>query len=195
MNVDERRKDPRRTRSSRRKAIFNEIARRIVARDRAARRYGWSQNTIGEIARNLEWAFTQGVEGETFERPSRLDEEESDAAVDWIDIPPRPREAFHDLFWMRHETAQDSGLDVQLFARRYKDGNLRWSSDPRDQSKYDFGWSASTITPLVKLGLLEPVENAPGVLRITKKGLNTWAAYKRRETAKDPTLPILNARG
>lgn len=183
-------------RSSRRKLVFNEIARQIIARDRLARKYGRSQNTIGEIARMLEWAYLAGGDGETFENPNALPAQEGAAVVDWIEIPPRPREVFWELCSLRigDDPAQHSGSDLKLFAKLDEGGKLKWGVQTHDQCSSDFGWSESTITPLLKLGLLEPDECASNSLRITKKGLNTWVAYKQREEAGDPTLPMLNIR-
>ena len=40
-----------------RRATFKEIAREIIREDRAAKKYGYSQNTIGAIERALKDAF------------------------------------------------------------------------------------------------------------------------------------------
>lgn len=85
-----------------RRAEFKEIARSIIARDRTARKNGWSQNTIGEIERALVTAYISG-RSETTMRPAA-------PAVDfvnWIEIPPRARDAL----WFMSVAISGSGHD------------------------------------------------------------------------------------
>ena len=44
-----------------RKALFREIAREIVAKDRYNRKYGLSVDTAGAIANALERAYREGI--------------------------------------------------------------------------------------------------------------------------------------
>lgn len=73
------------------RALFREVARDIVARDREARKRGLTQNTIGEIERAMVKAYVCGQEALLDDRLSLR--RPPDAPIDWLEIPPRARES------------------------------------------------------------------------------------------------------
>ncbi len=97
-----------------RAASFSEAARAVVHKDRYDRRAGFSVDTAGAIARALERAYAQGfVDAQappTAPAPSKAAADAATAAkpVEWILIPPRPRDAFWTicLFTLGRDAAQ-----------------------------------------------------------------------------------------
>ncbi len=90
-------KDPHRT------AAFREAARAIVFKDRDDRRAGLSVDTAGAIARALERAYAQGFADAQASASPVAEPSEATAAggaagpgrpMEWVLIPPRPRDAF-----------------------------------------------------------------------------------------------------
>lgn len=80
------------------RAQLKEIARDIISRDRSARKYGTTQNTIGEIERALVRAFRLGQDmGDLPFAPPRPDH----LGVGWEEVNPRGREVLRGLSY-RH---------------------------------------------------------------------------------------------
>lgn len=165
-----------------RKAGFREMARDIILADRSARKHGRSQNTIGAIARALEWAYQRGVAGEVPLSPRRAPGE---VWIEWIEIPPRPRGAFWSicarLFGLQAKPARS--VDMALVQGTDRLGKVRWYlGHPKGGCHYDRdeSWSDKSIAPLVRLGLLECQATA-SILQVTPKGVNTWSEYRRRD--------------
>ena len=78
-----------------RKARFREEARGIVFKDRDDRKYGRAVDTAGAIARALERAYRQGfAEAQDSATPKPSVQVPADGPLDWVLIPPRPRNAF-----------------------------------------------------------------------------------------------------
>lgn len=178
---------------SRLRAEFKEQAREIIARDRSARKYGRSQNTIGEIERALVKAYLLGCEAAP---PSMLESAEprhSDI-VDWIELPPRARDALWSLsLGLSHWTRQVPDAQIRA-ARIVLNGQTRWVNVKDLDQKDPHTFSSGGISPLVKLGLLEIIDGNDDLLGITAKGLATCKEYWRRSEQQDPTLPLMSIR-
>jgi hypothetical protein len=178
---------------SRLRAQFREQARETIARDRSARKFGHSQNTIGEIERALVKAYLLGYE--TARRPTAVSAESRDSdIVDWIEIPPRARDA---LWYLSRclNCGMEQISDTRIMAKRIMlKGQNRWVSvDDRDK-KDPHTFSYGGISPLIKLGLLEMIDGNDALLGITARGLTTCREYWRRWEEQDPTLPLMSIR-
>lgn len=76
-----------------RKARFQEQARGIVSKDRSDRKYGLVVDTAGAIARAMERAYKEGMADAGARPAPPLGPVAADEALDWILVPPRPRQA------------------------------------------------------------------------------------------------------
>ena len=159
-----------------RKARFREEAREIVAKDRHNRGRGLTVDTAGAIARALERAYKQGflaAQGTAQPAPPPIAD---DGPLDWGLIPPRPRGAFWSccLFMLgrRGDTPRGGHLVPELTDR----GTDGWRLVVPGFSGRDV-FSAKTITPLARLGLLERDEAAQHRLVLSDRGRLTWAAF------------------
>lgn len=170
------------------RALFKEVAREIVARDRDARRRGWSQNTIGEIERALVRAFLMGSDLDTTalipERPAHL-------GLNWEEVPPRGRETLSHLTFRNKSfpVANAKGL-----CRILVEGRERWSQIYADGRVSDHSVSAGAVNPLIRLGLMARSADESEILVLTAKGRATCEAYWRRFDARDASLPRENLR-
>ena len=171
------------------RAAFKEHARRIIAQDRAARKYGRSQNTIGEIERALVQAFTLGRDGGTITANTSPTSDAGDV-VDWAMIPPRARDSLlHLSIWLCRGRGTP---EPQIVAERViVDGRERWRDIEDRGQPNPHTSSASSVNAFVGMGLLEFQGEDHGLLAITDKGLATAQEYWRRSDARDPTLPLI----
>lgn len=160
----------------RRKANFREEARSIVAKDRYDRKYGHAVDTAGAIARALERAYKQGFADARDDQVRPTPEVSDEGPLEWLLIPPRPRNAF----W---------SCCLFTFGRRgdqYRNGHL----EPEVTERGTIGWrlvvagiepdkviGASSIQPLVKLGLLEADPAEPHRLTVSVRGRSTWERF------------------
>ncbi len=161
------------------RAEFREVAREIISRDRAARKYGTSQNTIGEIERAMVRAFQLGQKLGTAPyapRPAHL-------GIDWEEVRPRGRDV---LMNMTYRSDAFAIVNPTGFRCIEIDGRERWAQVWADGRQSDHTVAASSINPLVQNGLLELHS---GLLVLTAKGRATCEAYWRRRAVDDPTLP------
>jgi hypothetical protein len=119
-----------------RKARFRELARDIAAKDRHNRRYGLAVDTAGAIARALERAYREGFEeAQTERRAARPSTADSEGALEWALIPPRPRAAFWSicLFILgRGDQPVGNGYLVPAVTERGTAGWRLITSDDRD---------------------------------------------------------------
>lgn len=172
------------------RAEFKEIARRIIANDRHARKYGLSQNTIGEIERALFSAFKFGIE--TRDMPTEQADISGDV-IDWIKISVRARATLWSMT-VRFSSFLSAPDYTPSEIERVGVGNAaRWffvHSGVRGQRSVANG----SVAPLIQLGLITPVENESNLFKLTEKGMATCAEYWRRDDARDPTLPIMSTR-
>ncbi len=157
-----------------RKARFREEARGIVFKDRDDRKYGRGVDTAGAIARALERAYRQGfADAQDDPVPKTSVQPRPDGPLDWALIPPRPRSAFWSCclftFGRRGDKLRAGHLEPAATER----GTRGWRLvlDDLDLKKVI---GAKSITPLVRLGLLEPDSVSPGHLMVSARGRATW---------------------
>jgi len=167
------------------KAEFQELARRIVRADRAARIGGRSQNTIYAIGKALEGAFKRGRDMEA--------DDGAPESLSWEMVPPRAREALHFLgVFARRDGAERAPRPVRLereFGPAERPGWLLAESEQSDRR-----FVSGAIQPLVRLGLLLPVEPGGGMIELSERGMALYDEYQRRRDQHDPTLPLESIR-
>jgi len=166
-------KDPHRA------ASFREAACAIVHKDRYDRRAGFSVDTAGAIARALERAYAQGfVDAQappTAPAPSKAAE-----PVEWILIPPRPRDAFWTicLFTLGRDAAQAADEAGHLRPVITPNGKPGWQLVSRHGFEKPYGYG--TLLPLIRLGLLDPVQASDKRLVVSALGRATWWRFLHR---------------
>lgn len=179
--------------SAKMRALFREVARDIVAKDREARKRGITQNTIGEIERAMVKAYVYGQEALLDDRMSLRS---SDAPFDWLEIPPRARGTLSFMticFSQRWSAspgeaaaAQDRSPDeIETFS---EDDRKRWAiirGDKRSNRSVGDG----SVAPLIRLGLLAARSDHGNRYVLTSAGIAAGKEYWRRSDAGDPTLP------
>lgn len=171
------------------RATFKEWARRIIAHDRAARKYGQSQNTIGEIERALAHAFMIGREADA--RPL-LEKTSTQKIVEWIEIPPRARDT---LFSISSGLSKEDNepVSAQVVLERFRDGNrTHWRIE--GDNKYPETFSDGGVAPLVRLAVLGPIDESGTRVALTTLGVATCREFWKRWNANDPTLPLMGVR-
>jgi hypothetical protein len=173
---------------------FKELARSLVARDRHARKFGRSQNTIADIERALVRAYVLG-RAEAKNPPKMQSNGSGDMVLDWILVPPRARDVLSSMTLPLSMRWSRPGGEAHKIEWYIDDGRRRWRilrhgpSAPLDHSVAD-----GSVQPLVKLGLLEPSDTETTIFALTPKGLATGKEYWRRADGDDPTLPIISMR-
>ena len=181
--------------SPRIRAQFREIARNIIASDRQARRNGLSQNTIGEIERAMVNAFVLGQRALLENRNATS----SPAVIDWLDVPPRSRDtlaymtfAFSQRFIAALHGSSDvvSADELEVFE---VSGRRRWAV-VRKNVRSDRSVADGSVSPLIKLGLIQPLPQNPSQYELTESGVRLCRDYWRRSDADDPTLPRQSVR-
>jgi hypothetical protein len=175
------------------RAEYKELARRIIANDRSARKYGLSQNTIGEIERALVAAYRRGhsAKGEGVATPVPQSKK---IFVEWIDLPPRCRETLWSISHTLSRTpAVDNDEQILLEQTRVY-GRLRWRQSGSPYASDTRTFSEGGVIPLVRLGLLNIIGDKEAKLVLSPNGIATCIEYWRRWRARDPTLPIQSLR-
>jgi len=173
------------------RAEFKEWAREIVSRDRAARKRGQSQNTIGVIERALAKAFQMGRARPSGDvDPPRLSSE--DGAVEWEQIMPRSRDTLWSLSVGMAQWKEGEGSPL---LEHFSDNGRNGWRIVGERSTAARCFSKGGVMPLVRLGILEPANTTDNLLRMTKKGVATCKEFWRRGDAHDPTLPLMSVRG
>ena len=174
------------------RASFKELARSIIAKDRAARKYGHSQNTIGSIERALVKAYTMGLEAGASTDLAKS--EGKTGIIDWIEIPPRARDTLQLMtFGFSHLMASHQVEPAQI-ERFIDDSRYRWRLTGDRERSDAHTFSDGAVTPLIRMGLLAPVAGEEYVFNLTDMGIATCREYWRRSDANDPTLPIMSLR-
>ena len=179
------------------RALFREVARDIIARDRHARRIGVSQNTIAEIERAMAKAFA-------FDQEVMLNGEKSPIGsydVDWPDVPPRSRETLASMTFgllkrftgivTKHDRSPE--IEVADIERFVESGRIRWSL-VRNNVRSERSVADGSAAPLIRLGLLHSSSEDTDRFRLTHVGLQLCREYWRRSDADDPTLPRISLR-
>jgi hypothetical protein len=159
-----------------RKANFREEARGIVAKDRYDRKYGHAVDTAGAIARALERAYKQGF-ADAQDNHVRPTPELSDGGpLDWVLIPPRPRNAFWScclfIFGRRGDQLRGGHLERDITER----GTIGWRLVVAGFAP-DKAMGASSIQPLIRLGLLDADPADPNRLMVSARGRSTWERF------------------
>ncbi|NJM82910.1 MAG: hypothetical protein HC844_10800 [Tabrizicola sp.] len=171
------------------RAIYREKARRIVSADRAARKYGLSQNTIGEIERALVAAWQDGCR-----QGGMIVKEEVATAPTWLQVPARSRTTLESLtFWFskRHGHTEDRADRIECFEAG---GKPRWRRIDADGQRDVHSVADGSVRPLVRLGLLASCAEAPDIYSLTETGLKLCRDYWARSDMDDPDLPRLSLR-
>jgi hypothetical protein len=176
------------------RALFREVARDIVARDREARKRGLTQNTIGEIERAMVKAYVCGQEALLDDRLSLR--RPPDAPIDWLEIPPRARETLSmmTICYSQHwptatrDTAkanQENPAEIEMFT---DGGRKRWAI-VRGEQRTDRSMADGSVGPLIRLGLLAATPERDDRYALTPEGIAAGQDYWRRVKAGDPSLP------
>lgn len=159
--------------NKRRKAEFREIARGIMQDINDKRRYRVAVDAAGTVARALEAAYMRGRKEER-EGPPPAPEQDPHGAIDWLLIPPRPRQAFWS-FCLKYVHCSEGGLQLMHDPRVRREV---WVGlcDLAGPDTYDASatWGQASITPLLNLGLLEMGERTR-TLRLSDVGRRTWS--------------------
>ena len=178
------RSGPRRpTKAPSRAATFREVARGIVAKDRYDRRAGFSVDTAGAIARALERAYAQGFADAQVPTPSPSSQQaraDANGPVEWMLIPPRPRNAFWTicLFSLGRDPAAMDGTG-RLCATALPNGRPGWRL-VTEHIREDKPFSEVTLRPLLRLGLLGLVHAPELYLVVSARGQATWRQFLER---------------
>ncbi|KAA1053917.1 hypothetical protein [Azospirillum argentinense] len=173
--------------SAEQSAAFREIARELVQTDRWNRKNGKNQDFAGAIRRALEKAYLLGRQDSLDGSPHPAPEPNAhapNAPMNWLLIPPRPREAFACICrWSLGGKVRFPDEPWPFLEKRdalYR--NPYWvvfTVDTRKNVKPLFpdgqSYGDRTIQPLLKLGLLAEIDDAKTPsLMLTGKGAATW---------------------
>lgn len=161
-----------------RKARFREIAREVVAKDRYNRKYGLSVDTAGTIASALERAYREGMRDGQCD-PAPMAEKHESGPIEWALIPPRPRNAFWSICLFSLGRSDRPALGGRLIPAVTERGTPGWKFVvPGDFSESVFG--ERTITPLLRLGLIEVAADDVTQRIVSKRGEDTWDQFVKR---------------
>lgn len=159
-----------------RKAHFREEARSIVAKDRYDRKYGHAVDTAGAIARALERAYKEGFADAQGDPMQRAPEVSDEGPLEWALIPPRPRNAFWScclfVFGRHGDQHREGHLEPDITER----GTIGWRLVVAGFAP-DKVIGASSIKPLIRLGLLEADAAEPHRLTVSARGHSTWEHF------------------
>lgn len=174
------------------RAHFKELARRIIYRDRKARKYGLSQNTIGEITRAIADAYIMGAKGEAY--ADLIGTTSSSDALDWELIPPRARDTLFSMSLCLSNLFGGRTGTLWNIERVSNDARTRWRLVRDEVLESDGTISHGSVAPLIRLNLLEAIDETQKVYRLSQLGINTCEEFWRRREAGDQTLPIMSLR-
>lgn len=173
------------------RALFREVARDIVGRDRDARKAARTQNTIGEIERALVKAYGWGQEA-LLDEGKALKSGPGDA-IDWMEIPPRAREMLTRMTFVFSERWLGSDREASRAepdeVEMVVEGDRKRWAIVRGDLRRDRSVGNGSVAPLIRLGLLSPDQDNPERYRLTESGVAAAKDFWRRSDANDPTLP------
>lgn len=170
------------------RSFCREEARRIIQKDRKAKKYGDSQNTIGEIERAMIAAYRMGLDG--YGDPERKPLHDK---IGWDDLPPRARELLEYATWHRTLRADPKAEVFDDLQQLSIDGKMRWATvNATGVSSHSMASGAGSA--LLKHRLIDPLEGEPGRYRINEQGKAICRDYWQRSAAGDPGLPLMNIR-
>jgi len=177
------------------KAIFREEARRIVSKDRSARKNGFANNMPGDITTALVTAYKMGLEHAN--NPPAPDEllPTNSHSIAWEMIPPTSRNVL-EMLTANYSRRYGNPSFILRELRGYiddKTGRPRWKfARPDGQpTASDYSVADKGIGPLLRLGLLAPKNDDQEHLVLTEKGDATCRVYWNRSDRNDPTLPVI----
>ena len=167
---------------STRKVRFREAARKIVAKDRHDREYGFPVDPAGAATRAMEHAYREGfADAQGRPPPMRAATDVPlDGAIDWALIPPRPRTAFWTIcLFILGKGGQTDGAGHLVPATTAR-GTAGWRLvlPSGNFDKQPLG--ERTIVPLVRFGLLELADAGPERLLVSGRGRATWWRFLER---------------
>lgn len=204
MPLEGRISPPRPSKDPHRTAAFREAARAIVFKDRGDRRSGLAVDTAGAIARAMERAYAEGyadtqrstpVKEGSLARPGS-DTARADQPIDWVLIPPRPRQAFWTicLFILGREPVAGIAAAGCLVTAETERGTPGWRLTECNGFEKPFGHS--TILPLLRLGLLAATHGPTPCLVLSVLGHATWWRFLERggQFPEDLTMPLAKNR-
>ena len=147
-----------------------------MAKDRYDRKYGHAVDTAGTIARALERAYKQGF-ADAQDNHVRPTPKLSDGGpLDWVLIPPRPRNAFWScclfIFGRRGDQLRGGHLERDITER----GTIGWRLVVAGFAP-DKAMGASSIQPLIRLGSLDADPTDPNRLMVSARGRSTWEQF------------------
>jgi hypothetical protein len=174
------------------RAQFKETARRIIGDDRAAKRHGSSQNTIGSIERALVDAYVLGRESDARDEP--LIKQEAPGLIDWIEIPPRSRETLSSMTFRFSSRYGEPDFRPSRFERSFDEGRWRWTIVSGEGLRRERTIADGSVAPLIRSGLLRPSSADPDLFELTDLGVVTCREFWRRSDRDDPTLPRISLR-
>lgn len=166
-----------------RKGEFRETSRNIVSKDRSSKKYGFSVDTGGSIARALEAAYKLGLahgadcKGDVEPASRRASSQASYVA--WNTIPPRPRSVFERI--LLYKWIVMLVTDASPWQKSSDKWACYWDGGERrpEGQRYDLAgtFSRSTLAPIIRLGLMaERVVAGSTLLEPTPLGASTFAA-------------------
>ncbi len=166
-----------------RKGEFREMARDIVWKDRDSKKCGRTVDTGGSIARAMEAAHKLGLSHGTATSTAPVvghgDSPQVVTSIAWNTIPPRSRAIFERILsfkWIVLLVPNASPWQKQSDRWAcYWD----WGEQQSDGERYELAdtFSRSTLTPIIRLGLMEEkVVAERTLLEPTALASSTWAA-------------------
>ena len=180
------------------KALFREEARRIVSRDRSARKHGFSNNLSGDITTALVSAFKMGSAHERNPEEYRHLLPENGLAIAWELIPPTSRAILEMLsfgYSRRWKQPSDDCYELQQY---FDEGNdrLRWMvvNHVGELCASERTYAQKGVGPLLRKELLIPKDGDETRLVLSEAGAATCRLYWARSDRDDPTLPIKSMR-
>jgi hypothetical protein len=175
------------------RAEFKELARKIIANDRAAQKDGLSQNTIGEIERAQVAAYRRGRSANAEKEPTSVPQLKK-VFVDWIVLPPRCRDTLWSISCTLDQAHSPYSDEPIVLEQILVAGRVRWRRSGESSGNGIHTFSEGGVGPLVKLGLLNKIGEQEAKLILSPMGIATCKEYWRRWHERDPTLPKISLR-
>lgn len=144
-----------------RKGEFRETSRNIVSKDRSSKKYGFSVDAGGSIARALEAAYklglAHGADSKGDAKPASRRASSQASYVSWNTIPPRPRAIFERILQCKWIVMLVT--DASPWQKPSDKWACYWDGGERkpEGQRYELAetFSRSTLAPIIRLGLME----------------------------------------
>ncbi len=164
--------------SDERKGRYREIAREIIGKDREARKYGFSQNTIGAITSALERAYREGAADAAAPKPTGAKK----GSLTWLQIPPTSRDL---LIRMLRPGRGGDVKTLGLVRHTFTGKDFYTFVDANGAATHQGEITGKGVGPLKRLGLLE----GDDILVLTEPAIRITMDYWARLEARDASLP------